>query len=60
MIFKSVSLLCIYTKYREALPEVVNSSSEREADGKGKVEGMATGEFLWKVFHFGVSWVSTQ
>lgn len=41
MIVKSVSFLCIYTKYREAKPEVVNSSTEREADGKGKIKGMS-------------------
>lgn len=34
---KSVSFLCIYIKYRKAKPEVVNSSTEREEDGKGKI-----------------------
>lgn len=37
LMIKSVSFLCIYIKYRKAKPEVVNNSTEREADSKGKI-----------------------
>ena len=52
MIVKSVSFLCIYSKYREAKPEVVNSSTGREADDERKIKGVSYARVSLESFPF--------